>query len=228
VIPRSIIYSILGMMLIYLCMNVGIMGVLPWQDLAKSTSIGSIVMERTWGRTAAQAVTALIIITGFASVFTGLLGASRLPYNAAKDKLFFPIFGRLHPRLNFPHVALLVMGIVTALGTFLTLETVIMMLTAAIVLVQSIAQIAALTVLRRRQPNLRRPYRMFLYPLPSLIALAGWGYVYAASGVKMILLSLAWVALGVIAFGVWAWFERTWPFGPKEIREVYLEAQERA
>jgi amino acid transporter len=225
VIPRSIIWAILGVMLIYLSLNVGVLGVLPWQDVAKSTSIGSAVMENTWGKAAAQTLTALIIITAFASIMTGLLGASRVPYNAAKDKLFFPIFGRLHPRLNFPHVALLVMGIATAIGTFFSLTELFNMLMAVMVLIQGIVQIAALTVLRLRQPNLRRPYRMWLYPLPSLIALAGWVFIYLESGRWTILISLAWLVAGMAAFVIWAYFERTWPFGEKEIREEFLEAQ---
>ncbi len=225
--PRSIIYSVVAMMVIYLLMNVGVLGVIPWQSVAKSTYIGSDVLEQIWGKTVARIFTGLIVITAFASVFTGLLGGSRVPYNAARDKLFLPVFGRLHPRLKFPHVALLVMGAVTAICTFFDLTTVINMLVAVTVLVQSIAQIAAVTVLRKRQPNLRRPYRMFAYPLPSLIALVGWIYVYYASGRTVILLSLGWVGLGVIAFLIWARVEKTWPFGPKEIREEFLteEAQ---
>jgi amino acid transporter len=225
VIPRSIIWSIVGMMLIYLLMNIGIMGVLPWQTLAQSTAIGADVVQSAWGRPAARVLAALIIITGFASIFTGLLGASRVPYNAARDKLFFSAFGRLHPRLNFPHVALLVMGLASAAATFLPLDDVIKMLTAATILVQFVAQVIAITVLRRRQPALRRPYRMFLYPLPSLLALAGWIYLYIASGKWMILLSLGWLGLGVIAFLIWAAFEKTWPFGPREIREQFLVDQ---
>jgi amino acid transporter len=228
VIPGSIIYAILGIMLIYLCLNVGVLGVLPWQDVAKSSSIGSAVMEYTWGKAAARALTALIIVTAFASIMTGLLGASRVPYNAARDKLFFPIFGRLHPRLNFPYVALLVMGLATAIGTFFSLNDLFNMLMAVMVLIQGVVQIAALTVLRRRQPNLRRPYRMWLYPLPSLIALAGWLFIYVQSGNWTILISLAWLALGVVAFVIWAYYERTWPFGEKEIREEFLEAQSRS
>ncbi len=221
VIPRSIIYSILGIMVLYLFLNVGVLGVLPWQEIAASQSIGSAVLEYTWGRAAARAVTVLIIVTAFASLYTGLLGGSRVPYSAARDRLFFPIFGRLHPRLHFPHVALLAMGMVTAVGAFFDLTTVINMLMAVTVLVQSVAQIAALSILRRRQPALRRPYRMFAYPLPSLIALAGWIYLYQAAGRTIVLLSLAWLALGVAAFLVWAKWERTWPFGPKEIREAF-------
>jgi amino acid transporter len=222
VLPRSIIYSILAMLVIYLTMNIGVLGVLPWRTVAASTSIGSDVLEHTWGRHAALVFTALIIITAFASVMTGLLGGSRVPFNAAKDKVFFPIFARLHPRLDFPHVALLVMGLITAIGCFFPLDQVINMLTAVSVLIQSIAQVAALTILRRRQPGLRRPYRMWLYPLPSLIALIGWIYVYYASGWEVIGLSLAWLAAGAIAFLIWAKWERKWPFGAIQIQEEFI------
>jgi hypothetical protein len=63
---------------------------------------------------------------------------------------------------------------------------------------------------------------MWLYPLPSLIALVGWVYVYYASGWLLILLSLGWVVIGIVAFLIWARVERTWPFGSKEINEAYL------
>ncbi len=226
--PRAIVYSILGMMAIYLCMNVGVLGAMPWQEIASSKSVGSAVLERTWGKTPAQVFTALIIVTAFGSVFAGLLGGSRVPYNAARDRLFLPMFGRLHPRWRFPHVSLLVMGAITAVGSLFTLDDVINMLVAVMVLLQSIAQIAALTILRRRQPALRRPYRMALYPLPSLVALVGWVYVYWASGKTPMLLALAWIAAGTVAFLFWARFEKTWPFGPRTIREAYLTEQRKA
>jgi len=226
VLPRSIIYSILGMMVIYLAMNIGVMGVLPWQTVAQSTSIGSTVFESTWGKPVARVFTGLIIVTAFASVFTGLLGGSRVPFNAANDGLFLAPFGRLHPRLNFPHVAVVVMCVITAIGTFFNLGDVINMLVALMVLVQCIGQIAALTVLRRRQPGLRRPYRMLWYPVPSVLALIGWSYAYFASGWPTIRWSLIMLAGGVAAFIAWAAAEKTWPFGPRRIREEFLEAQQ--
>jgi fructoselysine transporter len=85
----------------------------------------------------------------------------------------------------------------------------------------------ALSVLRRRQPGLRRPYRMWLYPLPSIVAFVGWFviYLYAdknSPGLHPIEWSLAWLALGVVAFLIWARVEKVWPFGPKEVREAFL------
>jgi amino acid transporter len=105
-----IVLSVLGVMCIYLAMNIGILGVMPVKAIMNSKFIGSDVMTAAWGRPAAVAVTILILITAFASVHTGLLGASRLPFNAARDGMFFRPFGKLHQTLRFPHISLLVMG----------------------------------------------------------------------------------------------------------------------
>jgi amino acid transporter len=228
VIPRSIVYAIVGIMALYFLLQLGVLGVVPWQEAQKSSSVASLVLETAWGKGVADVFTVGIIITAFASVFAGLLGGSRVPYNAARDKLFLSWFGRMHPRLHFPTAGLYAMGVVTAIGTLFTLTDVISMLTAVFVIVQAIAQIAAVTVLRRRQPDLPRPYRMWLYPLPSIVALGGWVYIYYSAGTEPILLSIAWLAAGAVAFLIWARAERTWPFGPKEIREPFLREQEAA
>ena len=221
VLPRSIIYAVFGIMVAYLAMNIGVLGVVPWHEAAKSQSVASLVLEHTWGKAAADVTTVLILITAFGSIYAGLLGGSRVPYNAARDGVFFRPFGRLHPRHRFPHVTLLVMGLITAAGSFFSLSTVIQVLLAVFVIVQAVAQVLALTVLRRRQPDLPRPYRQWLYPVPSLVALGGWCYVYASSGRTPILFSLAILAAGLAAFLIWARTEREWPFGPKRIREEF-------
>jgi amino acid transporter len=225
VIPWSIILSVLGVLVIDLSMNIGIIGVVPWQAAAKSTSIGTDFMLRVWGKPGADVIAVLIIVAAFASVYTGLLGASRLPYNAAKEKLFFKPFGMLHPRLRFPHVSLLVMGLVTAVASFLPLTTVINALIALTLFTQFIAQVAALTILRRKQPDLLRPYRQWLYPVPSILALAGWIYIFQASGWAAIRVAIGWTVLGIIAFLIWARAEHVWPFGPKEIKEEFLQPE---
>src|SRR6266566_2631504 len=155
VIPRSIFIAVLGVMVLYLALNIGVLGVVPWQKVASSTSIASLVLEQIWGKGVASVVTVLILVTAFASVFAGLLGGSRVPYNAARDGVFLRQFGQLHPRYHFPHIALIVMCVITAIGSFFNLSTVISMLVAVIVLLQGIGQIAALIVLRRRQTNLK-------------------------------------------------------------------------
>ncbi|QWT19054.1 APC family permease [Bacillus sp. NP157] len=214
--PRSIIISIMAMMVIYLLLNISVLGVAPWQEIAGSKSIASLVVERSWGHTAAAVMTTLIIITALASVFTGLLGGSRVPFEAARDKVFLSAFGRLHAKDGFPHVALLTMGVVTAIGTFFDLTEVINMLLTATILVQSLAQVVALIVLRRREPDLDRPYRQWLYPVPCIIALVGWVYVYVSASTLSLLLSGAWILAGLVVFVLWARVNAAWPFAPLE------------
>jgi amino acid transporter len=195
--------------------------VLPADQIQSSPYFASTVLEMTWGSVAAKIFTVTIVITAFGSVFAGLLGGSRVPYEAARDKVFLTWFAKLHPRMNFPTLGLFAMGVITAIGSLFTLTDVINMALAVLVLVQGIAQVAALVVLRRRQPTLRRPYKMWLYPLPAIIVLAGWIYIYKSATWESIWLSLGWLGLGIVAFLIWAGAERTWPFGPKDVNEQY-------
>jgi len=220
--PGSILISVIAMMFVYLALNISVLGVVPWQEVATSKSIASLVVEHSWGHTAAAVMTILIIVTAFASVYAGLLGGSRVPYQAAQDKVFLSSFGRLHPKHGFPHVALLTMGVVMAAGTFFDLTQVINMLLAATIIVQSAAQIVALVVLRKRQPELRRPYRQWLYPVPCIVAMLGWIYVYVSASTLSLILSGAWIVAGLVVFMVWAKVNKAWPFAPVEIREAYL------
>src|SRR5215211_2389460 len=225
VMPRAIIFSILGVCAIYLVMNIGIMGVIPWREAIDSTNIGTDAVEAVWGHIGGVIITVLIVTTAFASVYAGLLGGSRLPYNAARDHLFFSPFGRLHPRLRFPHVSLLVMGVVTAIASLFSIQSIINALISVSIIVQFIGGIGALVILRRKQPELRRPYHQWLYPVPCIIALVGWVYIFVSSGRSAIELALVWMVLGVVAYLIWARYEKVWPFGPKEIREAFLEEQ---
>ncbi|MBV8647316.1 amino acid permease [Paludibacterium sp.] len=228
VMPRSIIISIVVVMAFYLAMNIGVIGSVPWQTVAKSPSVASLVIEKNWGHTAAAIVTVLILVAAFASVFAGLLGGSRVPFYAARDGVFLSAFGKMHPKHAFPHIALLAMTAIMAVGTFFDLTTVINMLVAVTVILQSLGQIVALTVLRRRQPQLVRPYKQWLYPLPNLLAFAGWIFVFYMADSESQILSAAWIGLGIVAFLIWARTSRSWPFAPCEVHEVYLERQRQA
>lgn len=220
--PGSIIISVIAMMFVYLILNISVLGVVPWQAIAESKSVASLVVEHSWGHAAASVMTVLIVVTAFASVYAGLLGGSRVPYQAAHEKVFLSVFGQLHPRHAFPHVALLTMGVVTAIGTFFDLSEVINMLLCASIIVQSIAQIVALVVLRKRQPGLKRPYRQWLYPVPCIVALLGWVYVYVSASTLSLILSGAWIVAGLVVFVVWARFNKAWPFAPVEVGEACL------
>src|SRR5215210_684759 len=189
VIPRSILISIVFVALIYLAINLSVIGVVPWREFVpagdhpSSRFIVSVFMEKIYGRTVASFFTAAILWTGFGSVFALLLGYSRIPYAAAKDGNFFKVFGRLHPSKPFPYISLLVVGAVAIVCSFFSLGLVIDALITTRILVQFIGQIGALTLLRRRGIASPGGYRMWVYPVPSFVALAGWIFVFATSDV---------------------------------------------
>src|SRR5262249_40321911 len=147
---------------------------------------------------------ALILWTAFGSVFALLLGYSRVPYAAARDGYFFRIFARLHPRHAFPHVSLVVLGLLSIVCSVFPLGVVIDALIVTRLIVQFIGQIAGLIALRRRRPDMPRPYRMWLYPVPALVALAGWLFIFATSGAAVILFGLGALATGVVCYRVWS------------------------
>ncbi|GMV96600.1 MAG: amino acid permease [Phycisphaerae bacterium] len=228
VIPRSVIMSLLGVATIYVLMNLSIIGSIPWREFVgtdavpvdqnpKANYIVSILMENVHGRRVALAFTALILLTTYASTFALLLGYSRIPYAAAKDGYFFRAFAELHPTKSFPYVSLLAVGFLSIAACFVELGIVIDALIACRILVLFIGQIGALMLLRRRAPQMHRPFRMWLYPVPCFIALAGWVFVYATSGGWIILFSLAVLVAGVLAFLWWSKATRRWPFAPPEV-----------
>lgn len=221
-IPLSIVGSIVGIMSLYFLLQIGVLGSVPLDELKSASSVASTVLEQAWGSGVARVVTVLIVVAAIGSVFAGLLGGSRVPYEAARDKVFLPVFGKLHPRLHLPTAGVLAMGAITIIGSLFTLTTIINAAVATLVIIQSLAQVAAIVVLRRRQPDLPRPYRQWLYPVPTIIALIGWVYIYVSAEWLSIGLSLCWIAIGCVAFLVYAKTERTWPFGPKEIKETFV------
>ena len=223
VIPRSILLSTIAVALIYIAINFSIIGVVPWRDFVpagthpQSDFVVSIFMERIFGSTIATIFTAMILWTAFGSVFALLLGYSRVPYAAARDGYFFEVFARLHPAHGFPYISLVVLGVISILAGFVSLGTVIDALITMRILVQFIGQIGAVTLLRRRAPDMPRPYRMWLYPLPSLIALCGWIFIFATTPPTVIAFGLGALVMGLLAFGVWSWKGGAWPFLSRRI-----------
>ena len=221
VIPRSILISTMAVAVIYLAVNLSIIGVVPWRDFVPAAShpqsnfIVSVLMERTYGPGIATLFTAMILWTAFGSVFALLLGYSRVPYAAAKDGYFFKVFARLDPSQGFPSVSLVVLGVLSILAGFVSLGMVIDALITTRILVQFIGQIGAVALLRRRAPDLPRPYRMWLYPMPSLVALLGWIFIFATTPPMVVAFGLGALLLGVVCFGAWSWRGRTWPFAAR-------------
>ncbi len=217
-IPRAIVISVLAVAGAYVLLNVGVVSALAPKEIAGSNTVASLVAERAFGAPFAIAVTVAVLVTAFGSTYGLLLAAARVPYAAARDGDFLAPFARLHPRGRFPSVALVAIGLLALPASLLPLDAVIAALTAGIVLVQGVAQVFALAIARRTQP--RAPFRVPLYPLPPLIALAGWLFLFVSTGPVAIAFGLGTLALGAVVFMVRARMTGSWPFAATTIASL--------
>jgi len=220
-IPRALLLSILLVACLYVVMNISILAVVPWQDMVRSGKsnsslyVVSVFMQRIYGTWAARLVTGLIMWTAFASVFSLMLGYSRVPYAAALDGNYFKAFARVHPKYRFPHVSLLALGLVAAAFCFLRLADVIAALVVIRIVLQFLIQAIGVIVLRIRRPDMPRPFRMWLYPLPALLASLGFLFVLIKRPNPLNEIRYAAVILivGLVIYLIRAWRSREWPFG---------------
>jgi amino acid transporter len=213
-IPRGIFLSIIGITLLYLAMQMSILGVLPWREAQNSPFIVSAFVEKLYGHAAARFVTGMVLWIAFASVFSLLLGYSRVPYSAALDGNFFSIFRRVHPKKHFPNISLLFLGgVAFVFSVTLKLENAIAGILAMRLLVQFIGQAVGVILLRRRWPPERLPFKMWLYPLPAVLTMAGWAALFWATGTAR-KWGLLEIALGAIAFLIRSRQMQQWPFTP--------------
>src|SRR5438874_5968008 len=218
-IPRALLLSILLVGCLYVMMNVSILGVVPWREIITSQSnrglyVISIFMQRIYGPWAANLVTALVMLTAFASVFSLILGYSRVPYAAALDGNYFKVFARIHPVHRFPHISLLALGGAGLLFCFFSLADVISALVVIRILLQFILQAVGIIVLRVRRPDMPRPFRMWLYPIPAILAIVGFAYILFARKDFLREIRYAFVILivGILLYIMRAWRDHDWPF----------------
>lgn len=183
-IPRSIFISIIGITTLYLLMNISVMGVMPWQLVKEGDRyLVSSFMQHLYGNTAGIIVTVLILCIAFSSLFAVVLGYSRVPYAAAVDGNFFKPFAKLHPTKNFPYISLIVLctlGFVFSL--LFKLSEVISSILAMRIIVQFISQGVGVSLLRKRVGTKELPFKMWLFPIPVILSIAIWIFLFISTG----------------------------------------------
>jgi amino acid transporter len=212
-IPYSIIISILLVAILYIAMNLAILGVLPVQQSMHSSAIVADYMQAAYSVRSAQVVDVLILVASFASVFAILLGFSRIPFAAAREGEFFSVFAKIHPTKGFPHISLVILGVLSACACMLNLSTLISLVIVIQTMVQFLAQCVAVVLLRRRHAEEGKlTFRMPLYPLPVVIAFMGWLLILISSGVRNMLFAFAAALAGIAIFLYKSRQEQRWPF----------------
>jgi len=212
-IPRSIFISIAGIAVLYLVLQTAILGVIPWQEAQSTQFVASALVERIYGAGAARIATGMVLWVAFGSLFALTLGYSRVPYAAAVDGTFFRAFARVHPTRHFPYVSLLALGGVGLVFSLLfKLKEVIAAILAMRIVVQFIGGAVGVMILRKKWGEARLPFRMWLYPLPAVIAIFLWVGVFISTG-RTALAGMGVMAAGAAVFLARAAALREWPFG---------------
>jgi amino acid transporter len=211
-IPRAIVFSVLVVAVIYLLMSVVIIGTIPWRDAAVSHAVVSEFIGKIHGHRAASVMTALILAATLGGIFTMSLGYSRILYAAGAEGNFFRVLGRVHPEGRFPTVSLLVINGMAIPLCWFSLERLLSALMITQIVFQFVPQVVALFAVRRYRREIALPYKMWLYPIPALIALIGWIYVASTPDQRQYLgTALLLLIAGLIAYFVRARILKLWP-----------------
>ena len=198
-IPRAIFISITGIAILYLLMQTMVLGNLSWQVVARSEFVVSLYFEQIYNHATAVVATGLILCIALASLFSVLLGYSRIPYAAALDGLFFPVFARVHPKHKIPHISLLTLGgLGFAFSLLFKMSEVITAIIVMRIIVQFMAQAVGVMAWHRRDKE--RPWRMPLYPLPAIVSICIWLAIFFSSKLIFIKFAAAIIGVGVLLY----------------------------
>jgi len=202
-IPRSMFISIAGIAALYLLMNISVMSVISWQEIKPNDKhLASIYMERIYGHWGGVIVTVLILWIALASLFAVVLGYSRIPYAAAVDGNFFQLFSKLHPTKDFPYISLIFLCSLGFIFSLLfRLERAIDSILAMRLIIQFIGQCVGLVLLRGRLGTKTLPFRMWVYPVPVILSICIWLFLFISTGWFALWGSLI-AAGGVVVFYV--------------------------
>jgi amino acid transporter len=183
-IPRSIFISIAGIAVLYLLMNISVMGVMPWQSVNREDKhLISSFMQQLYGHEGGVVITSLVLLIAFSSLFALVLGYSRVPYAAAVDGNFFKAFAKLHPTKHFPYISLIFLCVLGFIFSLLfKLEDAIKSILAMRIIVQFVAQATGVVLLRKRFGTKDLPFKMWLFPLPVVLSILIWLFLFVSTG----------------------------------------------
>ena len=218
-IPRSMFISVIGIAILYIAMNMSVSSVISWQEIKQwqdagiNTFVVSTFIERLYGYAAANTITVMILWVALASLFAVMLGYSRVPYAAAIDGAFFKVFGKLHPTKNFPYISLLVLaGFAFVFSMLFKMKHVIDGILAMRIMVQFIGQAVGIILLRKRNGSKHLTYKMPLYPVPIILVIAMWLFIFYATGLAIILSFVIVFVSGLIVYFIYAKMQNQWPY----------------
>jgi APA family basic amino acid/polyamine antiporter len=209
--PRALIGGTLAALAVYLTLNAAFAVALPFHQLASSTSVATDAVSAVLGTGAAAVIAALVMVSTFGSLNGSILSDPRVFYAMAEDGLFFKSVGKVHPKFQTPYVAIAFTWVLAVV--FLMFRNFLDLAEAYVLGIWPFLALSVigLFLLRRRQPGLTRPYRVWGYPvIPALFVLGTFLVVgtslYQQPGPTMV--SLGVTLIGLPIYWVWIRFQK--------------------
>jgi len=170
--PRALVGGVGLVAVIYLLFSAACLKVLPFDTLANSQHVATDVVERVIGHGVAGWITLALVISALGSMNSSILSGARVPYAMARDRVFFKVADGIHPKYLTPGRALIFQGVLASImalsGTFEELTNLFIFSTW---IFYGLAVVAVFR-LRKKEPQLERPYRCWGYPwVPGLFVL---------------------------------------------------------
>lgn len=204
--PLALILGTLGITFLYVLINYIYLYALPMQETIGVVRIAEKATGALFGSSTGALISALVIVSVFGSLNGSILVGPRVYYAMAKDSLFFQKVAHVHPRFRTPGFSILIQAVwaslLTLLGTFEQIFTFAMFIAIAF----WIAATAAVFTLRKKRPDLPRPYKTWGYPVvPAIFIIASTGILLNTLIEKPVeaLAGILLTALGIPAYFYW-------------------------
>ncbi len=205
-VQRALVLGVSLVTVLYLLANFAYLRVLPIEEIARTPRVAAAAAARAIGPAGASLVSLIIVLSIFGTINGNLLASPRMYFAQARDGLFFRRLAEVHPRFRTPHVALIVQGV---WGGLLALVASYSSLFSYVIFAAFIfygMTVVGVIVLRRKRPELARPYRMWGYPATPLLfaAVTLWFVVNTILTTPVpSLIGLLFISTGVPAYYLW-------------------------
>ena len=205
-IPLALLMGTVVILVLYFLINITYLKAQPMATLAGEVKVGEATARVLYGNGIAGLFTGVIIISMFGSLNGNILVGPRVTYAMAKDNLFFSSAAHVHPRFHTPGNAIIIQGvwasILTLSGTFEELITLVVFVNFML----WIAAASTVFVLRKKQPDLERPYKVWGYPyVPAFFIIFSFAIMintFIASP-QQSLMGIGLTLLGIPAYLYW-------------------------
>lgn len=205
--PLAIIIGLSVCTFVYLVVNWAYLYVMSIDEIAASERIAADVAERLIGPMGGGLVSLAVMVATFGTINAGMVYIPRITYGMAREGLFFKQFTYVHPKYRTPSKSIVLLTVLSMFWTILGDFESIIFAILYVLYIFYILSIIAVFILRRKHPDIERPFKVWGYPITPLFFLfVATGYVIS---VLVFNFGQTWPGLAVFVIGLpvyWIWF----------------------